>query len=207
AAVVAALALWSGAATAGGIGGTIRDAVTLAPIAGIDLDVFDAAFAPAGLTATTAADGTDLLSPLPAGDYFVRADPTVVQQYVDQWHPGVFLKSQATSVAVADLGTVTVDFALQKGGSISGHVYGPGPTPLVGCDLDVFASNQEFLGSINASTDATGFYRLGAFPVGDYYLRAQPLPAHMSQQRFFNNKLDLATANPVHLARLNDRPN
>lgn len=199
----------AGCAEAGGIAGTIRDAQTLAPIVGIDLDVFDANFnfIPA-VGATSLDDGSYLLSPLPAGNYFVRADPTRVQGYVDQYHDGVFLKSQATAVAVATFGTVIVDFNLLQGGTISGHIWDVDTNaPLDNIDLDVYDLNRVFIPSVDTRSTVDGSYILGNFPPGTYYVKADPDPAQMYVQTYYDNKELRALADSVVMTGLENIPN
>src|SRR5262249_48381006 len=68
----------------------------------------------------------------------------------------------------------------------------------------VFASNQEFIGTVDSKTDAAGAFALGALPPGTYFVRAQPAPALLHQPRFYNSKLDVATATPITLGAAND---
>ena len=197
---------------AGGIIGTVRDATTSAPLGGFDLDVWDPAFLPAGVTTLTAVDGTYNI-PLPSGQYYLRVDPTNAQLYVDQFYPGVFLKSGAQLVTVPAIGNVTVNFNLHLGGTISGHVFDQVTSaPILGVDLDVFVfdttlGTREFVGSINAATDVAGAYSLGRFPPGTYYVRAQPAALLFHQTRYYSGKFDLATANALVVSGLGDIPN
>ncbi len=166
----------TGMASAGGLTGLVTDAVTGAPLAGIDIDLFDANFnAITTVNPVTGSDGIYQISPLPAGDYYLRVDPTAAQGYVDSYYPGVFLKSQATVVSVPSLGTTIASFALDRGTTISGTITDAVTgLPIGGMDLDVFAFDQSFIGSINARTDSLGAYVLGVFPAGCYYVQADP---------------------------------
>jgi len=201
------------AAFAGGIVGFVRDAVTQAPLAGIDLDVFDALLGPTGLTAITAADGSYSITVPLAGAYAVRCDPTLAQGYVDQYYPGVFLKSSAGFVNVPALGSAVVSFNLQHGGTISGHVRAAiTNAPLDAIDIDVYTDDptlltRVFLGSIDAASDPTGAYSIGQFPPGIYYLRANPLPLQYRQTRFYNNQIDLLLAAGVAVVGTANTPN
>lgn len=182
---------------AGGLAGTIRDASTGLPIAGIDLDLFDASFSPAGVNAVSGVDGTYLYSPLPAGQYFLRADPSLVQGYVDQYHPGVFLKSDAVAFSVPEFGTTIVDFSLETGSTISGTITSAATSlPVSGLDLDVYDVNRGFIGSVNTRTGIDGSYMLGQFPAGSYFVRADP-ETTMYQDTYYLDKPTLASADPV----------
>ncbi|UCE01800.1 MAG: carboxypeptidase regulatory-like domain-containing protein [Candidatus Latescibacterota bacterium] len=208
--VAAAVALiltasWS-VASAGGIAGTVRDAVTGEPLANIDLDLFDAAFhavndlgggSGADPVDRTSEDGTYTLDGLVAGQYFLRADPSTAQGYVSQYHPDVFLKSEAASVAVRETGMTTVDFYLVRGHSINGRVLDAVTgLPLQNADLDVFAWDQSFLSDVSATTDADGNYTLGTLPDGEFYLRAEN-PGAMYLPQFWTDGATLDQATPV----------
>ncbi len=164
------------AVLAGGLAGSVTDAATGVSLAGIDLDLFDSNFsAVTTVNPITGSDGIYQISPLPAGDYYLRVDPTAAQGYVDSYYPGVFLKSQATLITVAEFGTTIASFSLQTGTTISGTITDAATgLPIGGMDLDVFASDQSFIGSINARTDSTGAYTLGAFPAGCFFVQADP---------------------------------
>ncbi len=63
-----------------------------------------------------------------------------------------------------------IDFLIDKGGLISGLVSGDAGTLLKGIDVTVYDRNGVYLG--RAITDASGRYRLGFVPDGDYILAA-----------------------------------
>ncbi len=181
--LVALLLLPWSAARAGGISGTIRDAESGQVLGHVDLDVFDANFGPvfgiddpgAPTNDLTAADGSYVLEPLPAGNYYLRADPSLSQGYVVQYFPETFLQSQATPVRVRAAGLTSVDFFLYKGHSLQGQVLDAVTnTPLAGIDLDVFGPDESFVNWVNASTDSAGNFSIGLVPDGSYHLRAEP---------------------------------
>ena len=188
-------------AQAGQIAGTIRDASTLAPLPDIDLDLLDLNHATVPVEAVTQSDGTYLLTPVPSGQYYLRADPSVTQGYVDQYYPGVFLEGDASVVSVSSVGTTTVNFFLEKGGVITGHIFDAGTgTPLDSTDLDVYAWDGSFIPSINDNSEADGSYLLGAFPPGTFYVRADPEPLSFYVLRYFDDKVSLETADPIVIA-------
>src|SRR5262245_32979877 len=127
--VVLLLALpWS--AQGGSIVGTIRDAQSGLPLGRMDLDVFNIQLEQVlGVDApgmpdndNSAADGTFLLDPLPAGRYYVRVDPTLTSGYPVQYYPEVFLQSQALPVQLRNNGIVNVDFYIARGHRCRGRV-------------------------------------------------------------------------------------
>jgi len=201
---VAILTGYAGSGESGTIQGTITDQSSSLPIAGIDIDVLDTSLASFPTAAQSDAAGFYQVTGLPAGDYIIRADPNVTQGYVDQYNGGVFLRSQAVYFTVPAAGTITVDFSLFQGGRISGRVtVGSGPAAGTGAalvDLDVFdAGTGEFIASVNASTDGSGDYTIGAFPPGQYLLAADPEPSTFLIQRFYLNGESRATATPIQI--------
>lgn len=180
--LLALLLLPASAAYAGGISGTIRDADSGQVLGNVDLDVFDANFGPvfgiddpgAPSNDQTAADGTYVLEPLPAGTYYLRADPSLAQGYVVQYFPDAFLQSQATPVRVRAGGLTTVDFYLRRGHSLQGQVTDAVTNaPIADIDLDVFGSDGSFVDWVNATTDTAGNFSIGLVPDGSYHLRAE----------------------------------
>lgn len=189
-------------AFAGGIAGTIRDANTLVPLSGIDLDLFDSTFTPVtGVNGSTDASGTYNLTPLAAGDYYLRADPSTAQGYVDQYHPGVFLKSQATLVHVTATGSTIVNFDLSRGGTISGRITDATTgLPIALMDLDCYAWDKSYISSINAKTATDGTFTVGCFPPGQFYVRANPAVTDIYVVEYYNARRTLALADPITIA-------
>src|SRR5262245_1546912 len=109
--VLCVLPLVTRPARGGTISGTVKDAGTMALIAGMDLDLFDSAKNPiTTVNPVTNASGAYSITSLPAGQYYLRCDPAVTDPYVDQYYPGVFLESQAGIITVPASGTVTINF-------------------------------------------------------------------------------------------------
>jgi hypothetical protein len=95
--------------------------------------------------------------------------------------------SSADSVLVTAPSTVTgKDFALEIGGSISGHAYDPGGNPLSGCTVAAYESSLvnllaqfgvSFLGQLGISfrednNSVDGSYKITGLRTGDYYVEA-----------------------------------
>ncbi len=205
------------AAHAGAIRGTVRDAVTGQPLDNIDLDLFDSAFKSvsgigddSGTTFDdrTAADGSYSLEPLPAGEYYVRADPSIAQGYVGLYFPGEFLSADAITVQVHENGETTVDFFLHRGGTISGRMLDSvtgDPVPDV--DLDVYAWDESFVGTINGKSDANGDYEIGPFPTGNFYLSADTDIDAMYVPQYYGGAATLEESQPVNVPDPNNVAN
>jgi hypothetical protein len=112
---------------------------------------------------------------LPNGTYRVRASPSENGlNYVSEWYNGVYNCREATSVSVtAPDETPCINFTLELGGTISGHVYqedGVTPLPDVHVSADDFDTDEWMEGT---DTDQDGFYSL-VLPNGTYRVRANP---------------------------------
>lgn len=197
---VAGLMVLAGGAEAGGIAGLVTANGTGAPLEGIDIDLFDQDFNSIATSAVTDADGTFLISPLNAGNYYVRVDPNADQGYVDEYYPGVFLKSLAAPVVVPVSGTVPLTFQLDLGAKISGVMVDGNSVPAVNVDLDIYTAGGEFIPSVNTATDASGAYVLGALPPGGYAIGADPDLVSFLIPEFYDNHLDQASADPVNVS-------
>jgi hypothetical protein len=182
------------------ISGRVTNANTGNGITGVDLDVIDSTGASVTITGgRTTAGGNYTLTGLAAGTYWVRADSSLALGFADEYYSEQFLPSLATPITVTNGGTASnINFTLATGFEISGIVTGDG-TPLNGIDMDVYASNGEFLGGYPGTTDASGAYRIGALPPGNYYVRANPSPAagQYYTTRYIGGAASLATATPV----------
>ncbi len=156
----------------GVIGGKITDQQGN-PLGGIDLDVYEAASG-RGMEANATSDtnGTYALDALPPGDYQVRADPENGLPWVRQYYSNTFSSADALAITVmADALYTNIDFALASGGYISGSVMTTNNQPLAGYDIDVFDAAGKFV-PVDAATDASGNYMVGALPEGAYAVRA-----------------------------------
>jgi hypothetical protein len=135
--------------------------------------------------AFTNASGDYSLSGLRSGYWkiFALGDTTYSFEFwsnKDTWN-------SADTVVVTAPSTVTgIDFALEVGGSISGHVYDPGGNPLSGCTVAAYESSLvnllaqfgvSFLGQLGISfrkdsTSLDGSYKITGLRTGDYYVEA-----------------------------------
>ncbi|MBI1292249.1 hypothetical protein GC173_13580 [bacterium] len=182
------------------ISGRVTNASTGNGILGVDLDVIDSNGASVAITGgRTTTNGVYTITGIDPGTYRVRADASLALGFADEYYSEQFLPSLATPVTVAAGGTAAnINFTLVNGFEITGTVTGDG-VPLSGIDMDVYASNGEFLGSYPGTTDASGVYRVGALPPGSYYVRANPDPAagQFYTTRYIGGAATLASATPV----------
>lgn len=174
-------------------------------LAGIDLDVF---YADGGVVAatgdTSGANGNFTITLPGPGNYTLRADASESEGFVDQYYNGAFLPSAAQSIPVAAGQAVSgINFALNIGFDISGTIRSASNSAaLAGIDIDVFASNGEFLSGYPATSLANGTFLVGALPPGTYFLRADPDPLQGQYfvRTYFGGTQTLSSATPVVMA-------
>ena len=118
-------------------------------------------------SATTASDGNYAMFGLPTGDYVVRV---IASGYAREYYDNVNPSHEATLIHVAgDEGGSGIDFGLNEGGSISGHIYqSDGVTPISGARVFVRPSKHGFDEGFYATTDSTGYYWVDGLSLGNY---------------------------------------
>lgn len=136
----------------GFLSGRVRD-VALTNLSGIVVRA-------SGITATTASDGTYLLT-LDTGTHTVEANPAGETGY-NATYISVSSAGWNTTVGVVVTG---VDFILSQGGSVRGRVTNNGTDPLSGVPVTASRDNVE-LGF--ASTDSNGYFDITGISTGTY---------------------------------------
>ena len=168
----------------GSITGTVIDASTMLPIAGVEVTVHDS-------TGREVADdstddtGTFNVTGLPTGTYYARTEE--VDGYIDEMYGGavcpVFCRvTDGTPIAVTT-GAVTsgINFSLAAGGRIAGTVTDAVTTnPLASTTVVIFSAAGVPVSF--SETDASGNYTTrSAFPSGTYYARTANRDGYLDQ--------------------------
>ena len=156
------------------ITGTVTDAGTGAPIAGIDVQVYAPGGGWAG-HATTNAAGTYTVADLAAGTYYVRTANSF--PYLDQLFDnlpcpgGNCTVTTGTGVSVAaGAATANIDFGLTPGGTIAGLVTDAATgTPLANLAVQVYAAGGGWVAT--GTTNGAGVYTVTGLAPGTYYVR------------------------------------
>ncbi len=156
----------------------------------------------------TESDGSYQLV-LPAGTYRVVARPSNDDlPYMDAYYDDVFAWEDAEPVVVKGTDdTPGIDFQLQPGGTLSGHVYQEdGVTPLANCRV---CADDPDTGQWRAEdqTEDDGAYSL-RLPAGSYVVRAKPTQDNLPfADQHYSNAANRADATLVTVVVSNNTPN
>ena len=142
-------------------------------------------------SAVTAANGTYTASNVPAGSYFVRTQNSL--GYFDEIHNDVqcfgcnLATAGGTPIAFAGSagGAATIDFALTRGGQITGRITDAATgAALGGAQVQILDASARILSTTTTSNVAAtlGNYGTSGLPAGTYFLRAAPgVTFHISE--------------------------
>jgi hypothetical protein len=156
----------------GTITGTVTNATTSAPVAGVGVEFYSNNGAGPWWLATTDTQGGYTSPNLSSGSYFVRAVPPTASGLVGQLYNnlpclgGSCSITTGTAVAVTSPNTtLNIDFALLPGPTITGTVTNATTSaPVAGVYLHFNTSSGALVGS--ATSDAQGRYTSPGLPTG-----------------------------------------
>ena len=147
-------------------------------------------------------DGAYVIGNLPKGMYLVAA---YANGYLAELYDNTTNPLAATPVVVNDDQATGIDFALSKGGSISGHVQNDQGEAIAGAVVSATADAAETPGGIpglqgmmqKAVTDANGDYSISGLAGGDYIVAAMLMNAGGGIVKFWQDKDNYQEADPV----------
>jgi hypothetical protein len=180
----------------GSISGTVVADGSGAPLAGICAIPFPATGGTNVASVATAANGTYLVSGIPAGNYKVRFQDCVSPiDYAAEYFDNRPDFNSAASLAVTEGGTLAgINASLAIGGRIAGTVVADGTgTPLAGiCVSAPTAATGSSIFRVNTAAD--GSYSIAGLAVGPYKVRFEDCNSPFDwaaefydNQRFFND--------------------
>lgn len=149
----------------GGISGYVRDKEKNTPISGVNMTVITATGTPQHFSAQTDGNGFYHATDLPPADYFVY---TEAQGYIDVLYDDALKEEDKIIIKVSSGETVEhIDFKLERGASISGHLY----DAATGAPVSRVSVRGDVVNSANingaASSDHNGRYLIWSeFPTG-----------------------------------------
>lgn len=153
--------------------------------------------------ASTDTDGNYTLTGLRSGYWKIFAYGDTI--YAFEWYNNRNTWGDADSVLVTAPNMVSdMNFALEVGGSISGHVYNLEGAPLCGCDVIAY-ENSLFLWGIEAKSATTshdGSYNITGLCSGDYKVGA----SIECNQQWYDHKPSRDQADLVYVTMPNNTP-
>jgi len=176
----------------GAISGTVLDASTASPIAGLNVNVYGAGGLWVTYASTDASGGYTTWVGLPTGSYFaatMNSKGFADELYDDLPCPGSSCDVTAGAPISVTAGSTTggIDFALDlesgTGGSVSGTLTdGSTAAAIPGVDVRIFDSGGSFVTS--AITDASGTFTISGLAAGTCYART------MNSAGFLDERFD-----------------
>ncbi|MBN1297470.1 carboxypeptidase regulatory-like domain-containing protein [bacterium] len=145
------------------------------PMVDVDLDVYTHEWRYAGIyTDRTDADGQYTIGPLPAGQWYVRADPDLVHGVCQAYWPGVWYRNAAQILAVGAGDDIPgVDFSLVSGGMMTGRVMEKVTgQPKVDCRIRIDGTDGLEQPIHTVKTQPDGTYLAYGLPNGVYRILA-----------------------------------
>ncbi len=123
----------------------------------------------------SASDGSYEIDQLPVGQYYLRVQNKL--GYLNLFYENALDKSNAKLIKINKDQQITgIDFYLERGGFISGHIYDSAGKPLTrNCSIGFFdANNFDQHGFIDGNPD--GSFMSPALPAGPHIVKASALP-------------------------------
>ena len=162
------------------ISGNVNDGTS--PIAGVTVEVYRDTGAFIG-SATSGGGGNYSVGGLAAGDYHVVTKNTF--GYVDEGAGGEVCQTTCapTSTTVVTVGTnvtVTQDFSLDLGGTITGSVTDTGANPLQSVTVRVYNASGTLISS--STTGPAGTYTINGLASGNVFLRTANSLGYLNQR-------------------------
>ena len=170
----------------GTITGTVTDADSGAPLAGVSVAAVLESGSSAGSSVTTSASGVYTLTGLATGTYYVRTSNGA--PYLDElYHDlpclgGSCLPTAGTGVEVTAGSTTSgIDFGLVPGGSITGAVTDAGTgEALANVTVLVYTASGSSAGS-SVRTNASGVYTATGLATGTYFVQTSGSVPYLDQ--------------------------
>ncbi|MFA4837134.1 MAG: carboxypeptidase-like regulatory domain-containing protein, partial [Dehalococcoidia bacterium] len=185
----------------GSISGHVYQSDGVTPIAGawINANLIDGNY---GMGANTASNGSYTIRGLVSGNYRVEANAT---DYIREYYQETYRYDQSTPVSVtAPNNTPNINFSLDLGGTISGHVYqSDGVTPIAGASVYCYTEDSGgYKGGTSTAPD--GSYNIRGLPSGNYRVEAN---ATGYIREYYQETSSYDQATPVAVTMPNNTPN
>jgi hypothetical protein len=185
------------------LSGTVTNASTAAPIANVNVQVFNqtGTFV---RSVNSAADGTYLVRGLPSGNYYARTAVNSLN-FLDELYnelpctPSCTVTAGTAIALVAPVATSGKNFTLTPGGSVSGTVTDAN-TGLGIPSAQVCVLNPNTGAFVKcANSDGSGNYLVSGLPAGSYNARTALSPAQFYVDEMYNNKTCCDNGTPFNV--------
>jgi len=174
------------------ISGHVYAAADGTPLAGIQISAQPLSGGGTPAITRSAADGSYTLGPLAAGSYHLQAWGDDI--YVTKFHANACTATSATPINLTPGGSVTVvDFRLERVGSITGVVRGPGGAPLADVWVAAAQTGDALCGDGGLSR-ADGSYTIFRLWPGTYHVWTDP---DTYAPQYYDHLYDATLATPV----------
>ena len=178
----------------GAITGTITDATTHDPIAGLCAYVLSTGGGQVG-QACSNSFGTYKVTGLTTGSYEVSFPAPYGSVYLSQYYDDQSTEATADTVAVTQSATASgINAAMNTGGEITGTVTDATTHTLI-AGICVYAYSSDF--DEDSCTNATGTYTLVGLPSGSYEVEFADESGAGYLTQYYNDQASSATANAV----------
>lgn len=187
------------------IAGRVVDEITSAPLAGIDVVIYDQDWTTLSYSPLTDQNGEYQIDDLPPGLYYLKVDPCYPQHYRQEYWRNSYTRSGASQIALAVGQTIdTIDFQLSPGAYLGGRVRSSELSqPLPNISIQVYNSTWQ-VSEESAKTDDLGFFYVGGLASGNYYIKANPIYPQPYIDQYWDHAKGPNTAQAVTLTIPND---
>jgi protocatechuate 3,4-dioxygenase beta subunit len=165
------------------------------PIAGAWVYLYSVDNPCLGGYAQTDEHGDYVVEGLIGGSYYVQV---YADGYISEFFDNAVRPEDASAVRVVEPNrTGRIDFALDRGGSISGHITDASGAPLAGAMVNAIADSSDLGGCFVAVTDENGDYTITGLLSGRYMVMAQAWGNWFSDVKWYDNVRTMEQATPV----------
>lgn len=146
-------------------------------------------------------NGDYTLTGLRSGNWKIIASGDTTYAFQWYWYTDTWSSADIVNITAPET-TIDINFSLDPGGSISGHVYDLGGNPLSGCDMSACDSSFFLWGMIvkDDTTSSDGSYKITGLGTGDYYVEAST----ECYYQYYNHTTDILSAELVGVTRPNN---